>query len=639
METQPPNTGRLRIAAVVCASAVIATSFGATSASAATITADGDQIVGPLVTETSPFQGAPAFSAPSPGAAGQDIAANRAATLAGALDRAVDWYLPAPGGIATVSPVSAPGLCLTAGTATAGINSRVTLETCVDGDVDQQFSIASNQGSNNPIGTGLRSERNGGFLGLYNNDPVMRLQVKEIGDRIPNIADFLPAFRARVDSVDALRRVARLSGRGTPGAQVLVNGANPVTIGTDGTWTATLGNLAFGANTIRLEQYVGAERTGQATLTANLVADQLTFTATFSPIRDTPVQASGTAQPGASVQLRDAAGTALGAAVTANATTGQWSTTIPAPNASGPYPVTAVQSLAGLADTAHAVTRTVDYGAAVVVDSPTDGATHTGGPVAMSGTGEPGSAIEVHDVSGGGDRIVGRSVDGVLPNGRWTLTTDDLDRAEHVLRVVQHSRGANTTTAEVTINPGSTGRLAPVVLTSPQSVTPGLANTFRGTAEPGATYRVLNVSDTQIVPGTLTVAADGTWEFERVVSAGATSFQFKIEQTKDGQTETSELFSIDANQGLAPVVVTTDAVLPGFVNTFTGSGPAGATYEVLNASGTLIVPGTHTIDADGSWSFDRLVSAGSLNFGFKLRITVDGATYTTRFFELPAATR
>lgn len=638
MQLTVPTARARWIAVGVCVTAAIAAG-GATSASAATTQADGDQVVGPLVTETSSFQGAPAFAAPLPGAAGQEIAANRAATLAGALDRAVDWYLPAPGTVGPVRPVSAPDLCLSAATATAGINSRVTLESCVDGAVEQRFSLASNQGSNNPIGTGLRSERNGGFLGLYNNDPVMRLQVKEIADRLPNVADFLPAFDARIDRIDTLARTAFLSGRGTPNAQVLVDGANAVSIGTDGRWTAVVTGLAFGTNTIRLEQYVGPDRTGSTTLTAVLAADELTFTTTFSPIRDTPVQAAGTAHPGATVQLRDAAGTALGAPVTANATTGRWSTTIPAPNAAGTYAVTATQSLAGLVDSEHAVTRDVDYGAGVAVETPADGAAHAGGPLEMSGTGEPGSTIEVHDVTGGTDRIVGRGTDVVAPDGRWTLTTDDLDRAEHVLRVVQSSRGANTTTAQVTINPGSNGSLAPVVLTSPRSVTPGLSNTFRGTAEPGATYRVLNVSGTQIVPGTLTVGDDGTWEFERVVSTGATSFQFVIEQTKDGQTETSELFSIDANQGVAPVVVTTDAVLPGFVNTFEGTGPAGATYEVLNASGTVIVPGRHTIGDDGSWSFDRTVSAGSLRFGFKLRVTVDGSTFTTRLYDLPAATR
>jgi hypothetical protein len=170
-------------------------------------------------------------------------------------------------------------------------------------------------------------------------------------------------------------------------------------------------------------------------------------------------------------------------------------------------------------------------------------------------------------------------------------------------------------------------------------VTPGVENTFRGTAEPGATYEVLNVSGNPLVPGPLTVDADGNWTFDRVISTGATSFRFMIRQTKDGQVETSELFVIAANSGFAPVTVTNKSVRPGEVNTFTGTGPATATFQVLNASGNVIVPGRHDIDADGNWSFDRAVSAGELRFGFKLRVSVDGATYTTRLFELPANTR
>ena len=629
-----------RIGAAASVAAVVATAFTATATTAvAAPRADGDQVVGPLVTETSSFQGAASFSAPSAGALGQELPTNRAATLAGARDRAVAWFLPAAGSTASVRPVSSPDLCLTAASATAGIASRVTLQRCTEDDPAQQFTQAANTGSNNPIGTGLRSAFNGGFLGLYNNDPVMRLQVKEIGDRIPTIGDFLPAFSARVDGVSAATRTATLSGRGTPGARVVVNETAAVTIRADGTWTASVPGLVFGANTIRLEQYEGSTQTGAATLTAVLDAAPLTFTAAFVAALATPVQASGVAQPGASVQVFDQDGSPVSPVVTANATTGAWATTISAPDAGGDHDVTAAQFLAGLRDPDHDVTRTLDYGDAVRVDQPADGAAHAGGPLAMTGVGEPGSVIEVHEITGGTDRLVGRSTEGVLPNGRWTVATDALDRAEHVLRVVQRSRGANATTAELTINPGETGRLAPVTVTSPTTVTPGLTNRFQGTAEPGATYRVLNVSGTQIVPGTLQVDADGTWEFERVVSAGARSFQFRIEQTKDDQTETSELFSFDANQGLAPIVVSTEAVIPGFTNTFEGTGPAGATFEVLNASGNTIVPGTHRIDEDGTWSFERAVSAGVLDFSFKLRVTVDGATYTTKLYELPAATR
>lgn len=258
----------------------------------------------------------------------------------------------------------------------------------------------------------------------------------------------------------------------------------------------------------------------------------------------------------------------------------------------------------------------------------------------MSGSGEPGSTIEVVEVTADGERTVGRSTEGVLPSGRWFVDTDSLDRAEHVLRVVQGSKGDNTTTAQVTVNPGETGRLTEVRLSGPATVTPGVSNRISGTGEPGASYRVLNVSGAELVRGTRQVDDEGNWSFDRVVSNGAESLRFVIEQTKGEQgPEPSELFTIAANEGFAPVEITTRAVDPGVLNTFEGTGPAGATMVVLNASGTQIVPGTVTVDPEGNWSFERVVSSGATKFQFKFEVSISGTTYETTLAEIFANTR
>jgi hypothetical protein len=193
-----------------------------------------------------------------------------------------------------------------------------------------------------------------------------------------------------------------------------------------------------------------------------------------------------------------------------------------------------------------------------------------------------------------------------------------------------------TSTTATTIEAGSS-ELAPITLTGPASVTPGRSNTFTGTAEPGATYRVLNVSGTQIVPGTLEVDGDGKWTFDRVVSNGASNFRFVIEQTKNGQTAKSEIFTIDATK-LTPVTVTApERVTPGRSNTFTGTGEPGATFRVLNISGTQIVPGTHEVDAQGNWTFDRVVSSGASNFRFVIEQSKNGQTEKSEVFTIEAA--
>ncbi|MCS6548020.1 hypothetical protein NYS50_09035 [Curtobacterium flaccumfaciens pv. flaccumfaciens] len=621
----------------------IAATAGLSPAAAAEADESEQTLVGPLITETSAFAGdpsTPTFSAPSAAAAGSEVPANRSSTLAAARASAVRWSIPAPGAVTTVRPLSDPELCLTAGTASITSYSPVTLETCVDGDAKQRFRTAANTGSNNPIGTGLQSTYNRGFLGLFNTDRVMRLQSQNVADRLPNTEDFTPSFSARVDSTDVATRSAQISGTGTPGATVLIDERNPREVGPDGRWTARVTNLPLGTSTLGLEQYEGTEQTGSASLEVTLTAAPLTFEATFAPDDLTaPVTASGTAQADADVRLFDGAGKQLGETVTAESD-GTWETTIPAPNAGGVLRVTAAQFIDGARDTANEVTRDVDYGAAVAVTAPEDGAAHAGGPVTMSGTGAPGSTVQVVEVTAEGERVVGRSSEGVLPSGRWFVDTDDLDRAEHVLRVVQGSKGANTTTADVTINPGESGRLTPVRVTAPATVTPGVSNRISGTGEPGASFRVLNPSGTQIVPGTLEVDGDGNWSFERVVTSGATKFEFVIEQTKGDQgPEPSEVFTLNANQGFAPIELTTRAVDPGTVNTFEGTGPAGATLTVLNASGTQIVPETVTVTPEGTWSFERAVSRGATKIDFKFAVSVSGSAYTTSLFTVYANTR
>ncbi|WIE83770.1 hypothetical protein [Curtobacterium sp. MCPF17_021] len=621
----------------------LAATAGLAPATAAEVDESELTLVGPLITETSAFAGdpsTPTFSAPSASAAGEEVPANRATTLAAARAAAVRWSIPATGAVTTVRPLSDPDLCLTAATASITSYSPVTLETCVDGDARQRFRTAANTGSNNPIGTGLQSTYNRGFLGLFNTDRVMRLQSQNVADRLPNTEDFTPSFTARIDSTDVTTRSAQISGTGTPGATVLIGGRNPQVVGPDGRWTARVTNLPLGTSTIEVEQYEGAQRTGTTDLEVTLTAAALTFEAAFAAGDLTaPVTASGTAQAEAEVRLYDVAGAQLGEAVTVGPD-GAWETTIPAPDAGGTLRVTAAQFIDGVRDTANEITRDVDYGAAVSITTPTDGSAHGGGSIAMTGTGEPGSTVEVVEVTADGERRVGRSAEGVLPSGRWFVDTDDLDRAEHVLRVVQGSKGANTTTAEVTVNPGETGRLTPVRLSGPETVTPGVSNRLSGTGEPGATYRVLNVSGTEIVPGVRQVDDDGNWSFDRVVTSGAANLRFVIEQTKGDQgPERSEVFTIAANQGFDPIAVSTRAVDPGAANTFEGTGPAGATLVVLNASGTQIVPETVTVDAEGNWSFERVVSRGATKIDFKFEVSVSGSEYTTPLFTVHANTR
>jgi hypothetical protein len=92
---------------------------------------------------------------------------------------------------------------------------------------------------------------------------------------------------------------------------------------------------------------------------------------------------------------------------------------------------------------------------------------------------------------------------------------------------------------------------------------------------------------------------------------------------------------------LSPVRLTGPAsVSPGERNTFSGTATPGATFEVVDASGLVIVPGgPFTVDEQGRWSFDASVPAGALDYRFAIKQTAFGTTDTSQVFVVPADTR
>lgn len=92
---------------------------------------------------------------------------------------------------------------------------------------------------------------------------------------------------------------------------------------------------------------------------------------------------------------------------------------------------------------------------------------------------------------------------------------------------------------------------------------------------------------------------------------------------------------------LSPVTRTgPDTVAPGTTNTFTGTATPGATYQVVNAAGEVIVPGgPFDVDARGDWSFTAEVAAGATEYAFAIRQTAFGQTETSQLFRVPADTR
>ena len=268
------------------------------------------------------------------------------------------------------------------------------------------------------------------------------------------------------------------------------------------------------------------------------------------------------------------------------------------------------------------------------VDGITDDNTYKPGARAFEGTAEAGATITATDQRG--RELFKTPVTGARSGvGTWKASAALTSTAGYELTFTQTTTDGRTSVMRDIAFEAEAQTVAPVTVTT-KTVTAGVSNHIAGTATPGATFRVLNPSGTQIVPGTHQVAADGSWSFDRVVSKGATKLDIVIEQTVNGTPKKSGVFSLAASAE-RNVTVTTKTVTAGVSNHIAGTATPGATFRVLNPSGTQIVPGTHQVTADGTWSFDRVVSKGATKLDIVIEQTVNGTPKKSGTFSLAAS--
>jgi len=440
---------------------------------------------------------------------------------------------------------------------------------------------------------------------------------------------------AEVSSVDNEARSAVVTGTATPGADISIGDETAKADATTGAWSITVGDLEVGDNALVVIQKINDREIDRKTVTATVEGRTELAPITLSgPASVTPGRSNtftGTAEPGATFRVLNVSGTQIVPGTFEVGADGRWSFDRVVSNGASNFRFVIEQTKNG--QVAKSELFTVNASALAPVTVTTPAAVRPGLSNTFTGTAEPGATFRVLNVSG--TQIVPGTFE-VDAQGNWSFNRVVSAGASNFRFVIEQTKNGQTEKSELfTINAAA---LAPVTVTTPERVTPGRSNTFAGTGEPGATFRVLNISGTQIVPGTHEVDAQGNWTFDRVVSNGASNFRFVIEQSKNGQTEKSELFTINAAD-FAQVTVANRSVTPGAVNTFTGTGEPGASYRVLNITGTQIVPGTFEVDAQGNWTFDRAVSRGATEFRFALEQTKNGKTELSELFTLPADTK
>jgi cysteine-rich repeat protein len=387
-----------------------------------------------------------------------------------------------------------------------------------------------------------------------------------------------------------------VTGTGEPGSVVvvMVGGLTLMTtVAADGTWTVTpTTDLPNGTYVATATATDAAGNT--ATDTQSFRVDAGTFVDLLQPtgaIGDSTPEISGTAEPGARVEVR-VDGRVIGTVETDDE--GNWTLVVPTPLAEGTHAVsvTATATSGSTASDTGSFVLDTSRLPGLELRSPGDGTTTSDPTPPITGHADPGAVVTV-EIDG---VVVGTAT--ADADGHWSLElTAPLAEGSHV--VVASTPGADGTmavdTADFTVALGT----VEVTLTAPPDGARIADRTPRitGTADPGATVEVY--VDGALV-GTVTAAADGTWSLDTASSLPDGEHTLRAVATAGARTATaSGSFTVDASTTVAITEPADGATIGTPRPTYTGTAEPGATVTVL-VDGVEI--GMTTAGPDGSWS-------------------------------------
>ncbi|MFG0548681.1 Ig-like domain-containing protein, partial [Pseudomonas sp. yb_9] len=378
---------------------------------------------------------------------------------------------------------------------------------------------------------------------------------------------------------------SQLSGRGEAGTTVQVRDAAgnllaTGTVGPDGTFVVSLSPAVIDGSTLQvtLTDAAGNVSPSGAVTSADLLppaqptdlalADGVTFT--------------GRGEPGATVQVRDAAGTLIGTGVVG--ADGLFSVTLNPAQANG-------EALdVRLVDAAGNTSAPLQFDAPDITApaAPTELAVSANGSV-ITGRAEPGSTVRIVAADGTelGTAVVG-------PTGVFSINLNPPQVDGEVLQATATDAAGNTSTASSVTAPDIDG----VDITPPAAPTDlviGVAGSqLSGRGEAGTSVQVRDAAGNLLATGT--VGPDGTFvvSLSPAVIDGST-LQVTLTDAAGNVSPSGAVTSAD----LLPPAQPTDLALADGV-TFTGRGEPGATVQVRDAAGTVI--GTGVVGADGLFS-------------------------------------
>ncbi|WP_433952673.1 Ig-like domain-containing protein [Curtobacterium flaccumfaciens] len=392
------------------------------------------------------------------------------------------------------------------------------------------------------------------------------------------------------------------TGTGDEGARIDVRGSSrAIATGTvtDGVWNAPVTiDLSNNVYNLRAVQTTKGGLTTQAPITITITDEApvapLTATAAFNATDENlPAAITGSANPGATVTVKDSNGATIG---TATATNGRYTITIPANKAHfGVNDFTVTQTVRG--QVSAPLDRSLDYGnpAAPVIQTPANGATVTNGSIRFTGTGATGAKLDMR----GNTSSVG---DTKITDGAWTVDiTRQLNPAIYDLHALQTSKGGLTQRVNITVTVVNEAPVAPLTATAAFNATDeNLPAAITGSANPGATVTVKDSNGATI--GTAT-ATNGRYTI--TIPANKAHFgvnDFTVTQTVRGQVSAPLDRSLDYGNPAAPVIQTpaNGATVTNGSIRFTGTGATGAKLDMRGNTSSV----GDTKITDGAWTVD-----------------------------------
>ncbi|GAA2841331.1 hypothetical protein FB468_2901 [Leucobacter komagatae] len=361
----------------------------------------------------------------------------------------------------------------------------------------------------------------------------------------------------------------------------------------DGTWTAQV-NRPLGAGAYNILVHNGALQVARSfTVEAPAPVETLTVKSPAQGEVLLPgiVTFTGTANPGATIELRSNVSGGLLGSGTATAQ-GNWAVDVNRQLGAGDY-VLVVKNGQVKVERAFTV-RAAHVDAPLVVTAPAQNATVAPGKVTFAGTAEPGATVEIKS------NITGALLGTGTANqaGSWVIDLNrQLGADNYSLRVVT---GNQRVDRQFTVAaPPAEARLSVATPAEGSRVNPGVV-IFTGTSNPGAKIE-LRSNVTGALLGETTASAAGSWSAAMTRPLAAGNYVVFV---KNGAVQVDRAFTVAEPQVDKPLIVASPAqnatVNPGPV-TFTGTANPGILVELRSNVNGLVL-GSGTADASGYWT-------------------------------------